>query len=816
MNKVTFIRSSVRTRQVATIALLSGLALSAPAKAEADDEIDASLTGSNTVQEITVTARHRSENLEDVPVSVQAISGDTLLEKGTITLADLQYEAPGLFNSPSNPRNTSLGIRGIGVTGSAGDGIDNMVGVYFDGVYQGRPGMALQDLIDIDSFEILRGPQGTLFGRNTEAGALNITTNKPDFTPSVWGEASFGNDTFLQQKVILNVPITDKVASRTAVFNTYQDGWVPNNVAAGYAASHPGVPLTSTNDELNGTGRYGIRQQFLIEASDKLTIRIAGDLEREDDSSAATEVWTNVFTPTTFSGALGTKVAKSLAAVEKLGWTPQVNSYDDIGNSLEEMRTLQGGVSVTADYNLDWATLTSISAWRFWQFSPLQDSDSTPLDLYEVNTAISRDQQWTQEFRLTSQTGGAIDWQSGLFLFYQNLKDNYIIHQYGADIIPLYDAYNNKTVSPSILPAGTQFIENDHVQTQSEAFYGQATWHITDDLSLTGGARFTHDSKSGGSPVDQSQFANLPAQATTIAPGYTGNFTGPGTTGYPLSAAVSTNNVSGSSSLSYKVTPETLVYATFSNGYQGAGLNLNGVINAANEAVVAPSTTDNYEAGVKTTLFDRRLQLNVDVYQEVLYNYQISITPPISGAKSYIANAGNIRSRGVEWDATAALGGGVRLTFDGAYNDAIFQSNHRDPLNAPFELSGIETTRDMTGMPAPNAPKVTLTVTPSYNRQIGDHEGFYAYAQYYYSTAFFSGTDDSIYSRIPAQFNLNLRAGVLLEDGKYDVSLYANNATNQHNYLSQSVNTAVVVSSVGTTAQLAPPAMYGVTLRAKF
>ncbi len=122
----------------------------------------------------------------------------------------------------------------------------------------------------------------------------------------------------------------------------------------------------------------------------------------------------------------------------------------------------------------------------------------------------------------------------------------------------------------------------------------------------------------------------------------------------------------------------------------------------------------------------------------------------------------------------------------------------------------------MTGMPAPNAPKVTLTVTPSYNRQIGDHEGFYAYAQYYYATSFFSGTDDSIYSRIPAQFNLNLRAGVLLEDGKYDVSFYANNATNQRNYLSQSVNTAVVVSSVGTTAQLAPPAMYGVTLRAKF
>lgn len=808
MSKVTFVRSA---------ALLSGLSLAAAATA-ADNETEASLIGGTTVQEITVTARHRSENIEDVPVSVQALSGDVLEQKGTITLADLQYQAPGLFNSPSNPRNTSLGIRGIGVTGSAGDGIDNMVGVYFDGVYQGRPGMALQDLIDIDSFEILRGPQGTLFGRNTEAGALNITTNKPSFTPGLSAEVSFGNDTFAQQKLTLTGPITDKVAFRTSLFNTYQDGWVPNTVAAAYQASHSGVPNTSSDDRLNGTGRYGIRQQFLINASDDLTIRIAGDLEKEDDTSAATEVWTGVFTPTTFTGALGTKVANTLKAVEKLGWTPTVNPTSDIGNSVEEMRTLQGGVSVTADYNLDWATLSSISAWRFWQFYPLQDSDSTPLDLYEVNTAISRDQQWTQEFRLTSQTGGAIDWQTGAFLFYQNLKDNYIIHQYGADVIPLYDAYNNKTVSASILPAGTQFIENTHVQTQSEAFYGQGTWHITDDLSLTGGARFTHDSKSGGSPVDQSQFATLPAQAATIAPGYIGNFTKAGTTGYPLSAAVSSNNVSGSASLSYKVTPDVLAYATFSNGYQGAGLNLNGVIDSATKQSVQPSTTDNYEIGVKTTLLDRRLVLNVDAYQEVLYNYQISITPPISGAKSYIANAGNIRSRGFEADATAVLGGGLKVTVNGAYNDAIFQSNHDHPINAPFELGNLYPggSRDATGLSAPNAPRITFTATPSYSQQIGDHEGFYAYAQYYRATSFFSGTDLSQYSRIPAQFTLNLRAGVLLEDGKYDVSFYANNATNERNYLSQNVLVVPTASGAGTVAQLAPPAMYGVTLRAKF
>jgi iron complex outermembrane receptor protein len=802
MSKITFVRSAEKSRHVAAIVLVSGLTVSVPVKAQtagapASDDV---------IPEVTVTARHRSENIQDVPASVQAIGGEVLTEKGTITLSDIQYQLPGFFNSPSNPRNTSLGIRGIGITGAAGDGVDNMVGVYFDGVYQGRPGMALQDLIDIDNFELLRGPQGTLFGRNTEAGALNITTNKPSFTTGATLETSFGNDLFLQQKAILTGPITDKVAFRTALFNTSQDGWVSN--------------ITDHHAE-NGTGRYGIRQQFLINASDDLTIRVAGDLERELDSSANTLVWTQAFTPATAPAGKAAAIQKSLAALQAAGWTPKVNTQDDVSNSLQSMRTLQGGTSVTADYNLDWATLTSISAWRFWQFAPMQDSDGTPLDLYEVNTAISRDQQLTQELRLTSPTGGVVDWQTGLFLFYQDLKDHYIIHQYGSNVIALYNAYNNTSLSPSILPAGTQFIENDHVQTGSEAFYNQATWHISHDLSLTGGARFTHDSKQGGSLVDTSQISPqvLANASLSSALGIAGNYPQK-SSGYPLSAAVSTNNVSGSASLSYKVTPDTMTYTTFSNGYQGAALNINGVVSATQPVVVKPSTIDNYEVGVKTTLFDRRLMLNLDAYQEVLYNYQISVTPPVAGAKSYIANAGNVRSRGIEADATAVLGGGFGVTVDGAYNDAIFQSLHDGAC--PYEGTGCQTVngvtfKDQTGNPAPNAPKVTFTVTPSYHRSIGDHEGFYAYAQYYRSSSFYSGTDDSQYSRIPAFFTLNLRAGVLLADGRYDISIYANNATNEHHYLSQTVNAALpVVGTVGVTAQPAPPAMYGVTLRAQF
>ena len=798
--------------------------------------------GGDSVQEVIVTARHRSEALQTVPVSVQAISGQTLELKNTISLPDIVAQTPGLFDQIGNPRNTSLAIRGVGVTSSAGDGLDNMVGVYFDGVYQGRPGMALQDLIDIDSFEVLRGPQGTLFGRNSEVGALNITTQKPTFTPSETLEGSFGNYSFEQGKAIINVPVNDKVALRTVLFGTHQDGWLPNYNSGRFAAaaSQEGISAptaVSGEDRLNSTARYGIRQKLLIDPSDKLSILISGDWEHETDSTlAGSAEITSIFGPGSWgpntTAAQQAKVTSALAAVEHiqnfggvLNWTPTVDPSTDIGNSRQAMHTTNAGVSATIDYKLPWATVTSITAWRYWYFYPPQDSDQSPLDIY-YNAAISRDQQWSEELRLTSNEGGRFDWQAGAYLFYQNLTDHYIVHQFGADVIPLYNALvsygavTGKPFSTSLIPqlTGAQIIENTHVQDENGAVYGQGTWHITDQLSLTGGARFTHDRKYGTSPVDLS---NLPTavQAAAVTAGATSTLANYGvngsTSGYPVNAQVDSNNVSGSASLSYKITPETMVYASYSNGYQAAALNLNAVIKAGIPVVVNPSTTDNYEVGIKSSLFNHRLVFSLDAYWEVLYGYQTTYTQVLANGSTlrYVANAGDVRSRGVEWDVTAALGHGLRLSFDGAWDDAIFQS-------APSVAPPPEVTTasfNATGHAAPDAPKLTLSVTPSWDHPIGAHDDFYAYAQYSYSSSFYSATNLSAYSVIPGQFTLNLRAGVRLDEGKYDVSVYANNATNQQNVYTKGLLPIPTTSIYfGTFQSLAPPAMYGVTLRAKF
>lgn len=788
-----------------------------------------------------MTARHRAENVQDIPVSVQAISGQTLELKDTVTLSDITAQTPGLFDQIGNPRNTSLAIRGIGVTSSAGDGLDNMVGVYFDGVYEGRPGMALQDLIDIDSFEVLRGPQGTLFGRNTEAGALNITTNDPNFTPSETFELSEGNDSFTQAKAILNGPLSDSVAYRTVLFATYADGWLPNNTNTQFAAAaaEEGIsaPTAIDEDRLNSQRRYGIRQKLLINATDDFSLLIAGDWESEQDSQLAgsTEI-TQLFGPgdwgpntTTAQQLKVTDALQALANLRSFGgvqnWIPTVNPTTDIGNSREALFTNNGGASITANDKLGWATLTSITAWRLWYFYPPQDSDDTPLDIY-YNAAITHDQQWSEELRLTSGNSGPLEWQGGLYFFYQNLKDHYIVHQFGADVIPLYNALvqygaiSGTPFSTSLIPelTGSQVIENTHVQDYNQAAYAQATLHITRKLSLTGGARFTHDKKFGGSPVDLSQ---LPAavQGAAVTAGATSTLANYGvngaTSGYPLYAEVENNNVSGSASLSYKITPSTLIYATFANGYQAAALNVNAVVKAGIPAVVNPSTTDNYEIGIKSSLLDQRLTFSLDGFQEVLYGYQTTYTQvePNGSILRYVANAGNVRSRGVELDLQAALGGGLRLTLDGTWNDAIFQS-------APSVAPPPEVTTpsyDATGKDAPDAPKLTLSVTPSWSHPIGPHETFYSYAQYAYSSSFYSATNLSIYSIVPGQFTLNLRAGVQLDDGKYDISLYANNATDQQNVYTRAL-LAVPTTSIyfAESQSLAPPAMYGITVRAKF
>lgn len=849
------------TRSVFARALLiTASALTAPhARAEDAPKIEAEGDG-----EVLVTARRRAENIKDVPISVQAISGETLERKGTIDLQSLIDQTPGLNSTGGNPRNFSVTIRGIGYAPTAADGLDNAIGVYFDGVYQARPGQVLQDLVDVQSFEVLRGPQGTLFGRNAAAGALNITFNKPSFTPAQTFEVSYGRYDFAQAKAILTGPINDNIAFRTVAFGTRADGWIatPFRPAFKAAAAQKNIfaPTATDDDKTAGTERWGVRQQFLINAGN-LRLNIAGDVNVENDSSAGFSSGggiSEVFGPgnwgintTAAQQRRVTAAFNALSQLENFGgvrnWVPAVDPRSSIINNYNQTHTTNAGISATADYDFDWATLTSITAWRLWTFDPPQDSDSSPIDIYE-NKAISRNNQFSQELRLASQRSGPIEWQVGAFLYYSRLKDHYVIHQFGADVIPWYNAYNTlagTAFTPIPLSfrqqlTGAQIIEDTRVENRNAAVYGQATWHITDALDLTGGLRYTYDRKNGTSPVDTSQLpASLPAGVTNAqlnafynaidavqrnsgraytVPGYP---TAVAATGYPLDIKTSNDNLSGTASLSYKITPDITTYVTYATGFQAGGLDLNNRSLNPLAPPVDPTTTKSIEAGVKASLFDNRLTLALSAYQEKLKGFQTSISfiLPDGTPQRGATNVGDLRARGVEWSLAADVGAGVRLTFDGSYNDTIYTRAPSLPAPAELSYNGIANI-DAKGQRAPYAPKWSLSATPSWDFSITPEAEFYSYAQYSYTSAYSTGVTQSIYTQVPGQFNLNIRAGVRLNEDKYDISFFANNATNERNIISQALlaapSGAGVTAYLGRTVNYNQPARYGVTLRAKY
>ncbi|MGK6324138.1 TonB-dependent receptor [Sphingomonas sp. DT-51] len=865
-------------QRVLVCALLATASTLAPARARAQDRRSAGLPAQGVELalmepnappaardgEVVVTARRRAENIRDVPISVQAISGETLERKGTIDLQSLIDQTPGLNSTGGNPRNFSVTIRGIGYAPTAADGLDNAIGVYFDGVYQARPGQVLQDLVDVQSFEVLRGPQGTLFGRNAAAGALNITFNKPSFTPGQTLELTYGRYDFAQAKAIVTGPITDNLAFRTVAFGTRADGWIstPFRPAFKAAADRQQIAAPTATDETTtaGTKRWGVRQQFLLNAGD-LTLNLAGDLNVENDSSAGFSSGGGIvelFGPGDWgintTAAQRARVSNAFTALARLNdfggvqnWVPAVDPRTSIINNYNRTKTKNAGISLTADYDYGWATLTSITAWRLWTFDPPQDSDTSPLDIYQ-NMAISHSDQFSQEVRLASNRRSQLEWQAGVFLYYSKLEDHYVVHQFGADVIPWYNAYNTiagTAFTPIPLSfrsqlTGVQIIEVTTVSNRTAAVYGQATWHVTERLDATGGLRYTYDRKNGTSPVDTSQLPTaLPSNITNAqllafynaidavqrnpgvvyrVPGYP---TTVATNGYPLNLETSNDNLSGTFSLSYKITPEITSYVTYATGFQAGGLDLNNRSLNPSAPPIQPTTTTNIEAGVKASLLDRQLTVSLAAYQEKLDGFQTSISfvLPDGTPQRGATNVGDIRARGVEWSVAANFGDGLRLTFDGNYNDAVYTRAPSLPAPAELSYNGVANI-DAKGQRAPYSPKWALSVTPSWDVEVAQGTEFYSYAQFSHTTGYGTGVTQSIYTQVPSQSNLNLRAGLRLDSGRYDVSLFANNATNERNIISQALlaapSGAGVTAYLGRTVNYNQPARYGLTLRARY
>jgi iron complex outermembrane receptor protein len=737
----------------------------APAAATTDD-------AAAEAGEVTVTARHQVERAQDVPVALSVLSGATLEKTGAYTLNDLQQQTPSLTAYNGNPRNSSLGIRGIGVS-SASDGLDSSVGVYVDNVYLGRPGMALSDLIDVDRVEVLRGPQGTLFGRNSSAGVVNITTRGPSFDWGVIGEASGGNYAYHQERLSVTGPlIPDLLAFRITAFDTHRNGVIDN---------------TTTGKAANSVNRQGGRVQLLLTPSSRLKIRAIADYSRESDTCCVSTI-KNVL-----PANIASTTTRTLSALASLGYVPKADSDHVVWDAPQKMRTNQWGASLQADWDLGFATATSVTAFRYWHFNPLQESDNTPLNILDLNVAITRDRQVSQEFRLASDPNKRFSWQVGAYYFHQHLLDHYILNQFGNAASAFFTAYartaNPAAAAVTISPR-SQYLDDVDTSVDSIATFGQANFKVTPTITLTGGIRYTHDERDG---ISNTSTTGTPYTATSIP--------------FHYDVSVKGNNVSWLGSLSWKPTNDFLAYATASTGYKGAGLNLNSSTAAGTPLILQPEKVHSYEIGVKQQLFDRKMTLNLDGYWTLLNGLQANIYP-INGAKSYLTNVGNIRARGIEAEADWQIVEGLTLSTNGAFNDTRYSSYH----NAPCPVGG-PAVCDLTGKRVYQSPKWIGNAVLDYRFETGHDLAPYFVARYAYRSAMFGTIDDGPYSRIPGYGLASFRIGATFGHNRYDASVWIDNAFDKTYYLNMNALAVVGAGTYGYGGMPGAPRTVGGTLR---
>ena len=745
-----------------------------PAAVSAADAARPAADDGSTVNELVVTARRQEERAIDVPIALSALSGEALEKTGAYTLADVQNQVPSLVAYNSNPRNSSVGIRGIGVS-SASDGLDTSVGFYVDGVYLGRPGMALEDLIDVASLEVLRGPQGTLFGRNTSAGVINITTKKPSFVAGADLEVSGGNYNYNQVRASVTGPLVDGLlAGRLTAFETHRDGVLDN---------------TKTGIKANSVGRQGVRGQLLYTPDPRLSVRVIAEYSSEDDTCCVSTL------KTVLPASISVATARTLTAFRSLGYTPVASLDATQNNAPQNMLTDQRGVSAEVDYDLGWADAVSITAWKYWHFHPLQDSDGTPLDIIQVNVAQTRDNQWSQEFRLASKPG-RLDWQAGVYLFDQRLKDHFILNQFGYDASAFYTAFtrlSNPAAPAIVIAPGSQYIGDTSTHTESAAAFGQANFHITPQITATGGLRYTYDRRDG---ISDTSTLGTPYAATSIP--------------FHYNVTVEGGQWSYLASLSDKITDSALAYVSYSTGYKAAGLNLNSAVTAGSPLVLNPEKVDDWEVGLKSTLLHDRAYVNLSGFWTSLTGLQANIVPS-NGARSYLANVGDVRSRGVELDAGWEIVEGLQASLNGSYNDVTYTSYPNAPC--PVGVTGI---CNLTGQPVYQAPKWIWNALVRYEWKWRDDLRPYVQAQATYRSGVFGTVDDSPYGWIPDYSLVNARLGAKFGHGRYDASIWVNNLTDKTYF--QNLGTASIVGAAafGFAGQLGAPRTWGATLRAQF
>lgn len=751
------------------------------------------LLSNNTFEEVFVTARRRKENIQDIPIPITAMIGAQVENTGAFNVNRLKEMIPTVQFYSSNQRNTALNIRGLGTTfGLTNDGIDPGVGFYVDGVYYARSAATTLDFIDVESIEVLRGPQGTLYGKNTTAGALNITTRKPSFSSVGRFELSYGNYGYIQAKSSISGPLTKKIAARFSFTGTQRDG-VLYNVAR--------------QEHVNDLNNLGVRGQLLAVLSDKVDVTLSADVSRQRPNGYA-----QVFVGVAPTLRAGYRQFEQIIADLKYN-LPSRNPFDRLIDTDTPWRGEQdfGGVSANIDIKLGSGTITATSAWRYWRWGPSNDRDFTGLQALALSQAPSKHQQWSQEVRYAGKFSSRLSGLAGVFVLGQRLEpDGAQTEESGKDQWRFSQSSTSALWKTPGLLDGFGIKSYPNLKTLSAALFGQIDWAITDQVHILPGLRINYDDKN----VDYKRVTYGGLQTTDPALLAIKNAV---YTDQAFQEEIDDVKLSGQLTMSYKASGNLNAYATFSTNFKPVGLNLGGLPSANGKvltelAVVKPENVQHLEFGLKSAPTTSSV-VNLTVYNTRIMDYQTLVqTADLAVNRGYLANAEEVRVRGVELDGNARFGDNFSLYGAVAYTDGIYVKFTNAP--PPLEETGGPTFKDISGGEVPGISKWagSLGGEMSYPGKLLNLGGKYFLGiDASYRSSFSSSCSPSKYLNVDSYGLINGRLG--FQNHGFTIYLWARNLLNTDYF-------ELLLPAGGNAGHyagmLGDPRTLGVTLRYSF
>lgn len=786
--------------------------------------------GERIVEEIIVTAQKREQTLQEVPIAVSAFSATQLERAGVSDIRDLMALSPSLVltSSAGEAAGAVARIRGIGTTGDNA-GLESSVAVFIDGVYRNRNSVALTDLGQIERIEVLRGPQGTLFGKNASAGLINVITRQPEFETSGYVNLSGGNYGFARASAGVTAPlIEDQLAFRIDGNFMQRDGFIRDLV---------------TGDDYNDRDRVLLRGQLRFEPTDNFSARVIADwADRQETCCAAV---TLVEGPTRFLiQGLGGNVVSPPDPYARLG---SINPERGFQQDVEEW-----GLSGELNWDFENFSVTSITAHRVWRLDRSQDIDYTDADiLYRPpgDGYLQKFETFTQELRVAGSTE-RVDWMVGGFFADENLRLLDAI-RVGSDWELYADGLlggvltGNAAVLPLFtgIPLGGNFADGDGGQAdnfrqnaESWALFTHNTARLTDRLDLTVGVRYTEEKKNFFASLISRN--NACFAALQNAPNLVGVLPLPSLQQglgliclpffNPLIDGVyrgqrTDKEWTGTINLAYALTDDINGYLSFGRGYKAGGFNLDraGLANpipgllglapptqpSTGDLEFGAETVDAFEAGLKSQLFDNLLTLNLAAFYSEFNDFQLNT---FTGINFIVSNVDKATTKGIEADFMAFVSDELTLMGGVTYSDARYGSGITSPPGSPVPLAGKRLT---------NAPLWSTNLAATMERPLNGNLNGLLHIDMRYTSSVNSGSD-LLPQKVQGGFTVwNARVGVSTSDNRWQFELWGRNLFDKE-YQQVAFN-APLQGSVATGTQtfnsfLAEPRTWGGTLRINF